>query len=61
VGAVSALVIAPERLRTLFIYEAALGERILRALILRRMLLLEASAGGPVIVGRAEDRDVLRL
>jgi thioredoxin reductase (NADPH) len=60
-GAVSALVIAPERLRTLFIYEAALGERMMRALILRRMLLLEASAGGPVIVGPADDRDVLRL
>jgi thioredoxin reductase (NADPH) len=60
-GAVSALVIAPERLRTLFIYEAALGERVLRALILRRVLLLEASAGGPVIVGSADDRDVLRL
>jgi thioredoxin reductase (NADPH) len=58
---VSALIIAPERLRTLFIYEAALGERILRALILRRVLLLEASAGGPVIVGSADDRDVLRL
>jgi thioredoxin reductase (NADPH) len=60
-GAVSALVIAPERLRTLFIHEAALGERILRALILRRVLLLEASAGGPVIVGPPEDRNVLRL
>jgi thioredoxin reductase (NADPH) len=60
-GAVSALVIAPERLRTLFISEAALGERMMRALILRRMLLLEASAGGPVIVGPADDRDVLRL
>jgi thioredoxin reductase (NADPH) len=60
-GAVSALVIAPERLRTLFIHEAALGERILRALILRRILLLEASAGGPVIVGSPDDRDVLRL
>jgi len=60
-GVVSAVVIAPERLRTLFIHEAALGERILRALILRRMLLLEAGAGGPVIVGSADDRDVLRL
>ncbi|MGN6452481.1 MAG: FAD-dependent oxidoreductase [Steroidobacteraceae bacterium] len=60
-GAVSALVIAPDRLRTLFISEAVLGERILRALILRRMLLLEASAGGPVIVGSPDDRDVLRL
>jgi len=60
-GAVSALVIAPDRLRMLFISEAVLGERILRALILRRMLLLEAGAGGPVIVGSPDDRDVLRL
>ncbi|HEY1874443.1 MAG TPA: FAD-dependent oxidoreductase [Steroidobacteraceae bacterium] len=60
-GAVTAIVIAPERLRTLFIGEAALGERILRALILRRVLLLESSAGGPVIVGYADDRNVLRL
>ena len=58
---VSALVIAPELLRTLFIYEADLGERMMRALILRRMLLLETSAGGPVIVGYADDRNVLRL
>ena len=58
---VSALVIAPELLRTLFIYEADLGERMMRALILRRMLLLQASAGGPVIVGYADDRNVLRL
>jgi thioredoxin reductase (NADPH) len=61
VGPVSALVVAPDRLRTLFIGEASLGERILRALILRRVLLLESSAGGPVIVGHAEDRNVLRL
>jgi thioredoxin reductase (NADPH) len=61
VGAVSAIVVAPDRLRTLFIGEASLGERILRALILRRVLLLESSAGGPVIVGHAEDRNVLRL
>ena len=61
VGAVSALVVAPDRLRTLFIGEASLGERILRALILRRVLLLESSAGGPVIVGHSEDRNVLRL
>ncbi|HEY2340222.1 MAG TPA: FAD-dependent oxidoreductase [Steroidobacteraceae bacterium] len=58
---VSALAIAPELLRTLFIYEADLGERMMRALILRRMLLLETSAGGPVIVGYADDRNVLRL
>src|ERR1700741_3330493 len=35
IGAVSVLIIAPERLRTLLMLEAALGERILRALILR--------------------------
>jgi thioredoxin reductase (NADPH) len=61
IGAVSVLVIAPERLRTLLMLEAALGERILRALILRRVLLLETSMGGPVIVGYADDRNVLRL
>jgi thioredoxin reductase (NADPH) len=61
IDAVTAIVIAPERLRTVFIGEAALGERILRALILRRVLLLESSAGGPVIVGYADDRNVLRL
>ncbi len=33
----------------------------MRALILRRVGLLETGAGGPVIVGRAENGDVLRL
>ena len=60
-GPVDALIIAPERLRTLLVAEAELGERIMRALILRRVGLLEAGAGGPVIVGRAENGDVLRL
>ena len=58
---VEALVIAPDRLRALLIAEAELGERIMRALILRRVGLLETGAGGPVIVGRAENGDVLRL
>jgi thioredoxin reductase (NADPH) len=58
---VEALKIAPERLRALLIAEAELGERIMRALILRRMGLLETGAGGPVIVGRAGNGDVLRL
>jgi len=60
-GPVDVLIIAPERLRTLLVAEAELGERIMRALILRRVGLLEAGAGGPVIVGRAESGDVLRL
>ena len=59
--AVEALVIPPERVRALFVAEAEAGERIMRALILRRVGLLETGAGGPVIVGRAENPDVLRL
>jgi thioredoxin reductase (NADPH) len=58
---VQALIIAPDRLRALLISEAELGERIMRALILRRVGLLETGAGGPIIVGRAENGDVLRL
>jgi thioredoxin reductase (NADPH) len=60
-SAVEALTIAPERLRALLVAEAELGERIMRALILRRMGLLEAGAGGPVIIGPPENGDVIRL
>lgn len=60
-GSVEALILPPEQLRALLIAEAELGERIMRALILRRVGLLELGAGGPVIVGRAQNRDVLRL
>ena len=56
-----ALVIPPDRLRALLIAEAELGERIMRALILRRVGLIERGGGGPVIVGREGDADVLRL
>jgi thioredoxin reductase (NADPH) len=58
---VQALVIPPDRLRALLIAEAELGERIMRALILRRVGLLETGAGGPIIVGRADNGNVLRL
>jgi thioredoxin reductase (NADPH) len=58
---VDALVVAPDRLRALLIADAELGERIMRALILRRVGLLETGAGGPVIVGYPESGDVLRL
>jgi len=60
-GPVEALVIAPERLRALMIAEADLGERIMRALILRRVLILQTGVGGPIILGPADDGDVLRL
>src|SRR5437870_3063703 len=58
---VEALIIPPDQLRALLIAEAELGERIMRALILRRVGLLETGAGGPVIVGRPGNGDVLRL
>ncbi len=48
---VEALVIPPRRLRDLLVEEAELGERIMRALILRRVVLLETGGGGPIIVG----------
>jgi thioredoxin reductase (NADPH) len=60
-GPVQALIIPPDRLRALMIAEAELGERIMRALIIRRIGLLETGAGGPIIVGRADNGDVLRL
>lgn len=59
-GPVEALLIRPEKLRALMVAEAELGERIMRALILRRVGLIEVGAG-PVIVGRADQGDVLRL
>jgi thioredoxin reductase (NADPH) len=58
---VDALVIPPAGLRSLLVEEAELGERIMRALILRRVGLIEAGAGGPVIVGRQDNPDVRRL
>jgi len=60
-GQVEALIIAPDRLRALLIAEAELGEKIMRALILRRVGLLETGVGGPIIVGYADNGDVLRL
>ena len=60
-GPVQALIIPPDQLRALLIAEAELGERIMRALILRRVGLIEAGAGGPVIVGLGTSGHVLRL
>ncbi|HET6534742.1 MAG TPA: FAD-dependent oxidoreductase [Sphingomicrobium sp.] len=57
---VEAVAIPPGRLRALLIAEADLGERIMRALILRRVGLIEAGAG-PIIIGDEGDADVLRL
>jgi thioredoxin reductase (NADPH) len=59
-GPVEGLIISPEKLRALLVAEAELGERIMRALILRRVGLIETGAG-PIIIGRADNGDVLRL
>src|SRR5262245_55446500 len=59
--AVDALVVPSPRLRDVLVAEAELGERIMRALILRRVGLFEGGIAGPTILGRADDRDVLRL
>ena len=58
---VEALCIASPRLRDLLVQEAELGERIMRALILRRVGLIETGASGPTIIGHAGHADVLRL
>ena len=57
---VEAVAIPPDRLRALLVAEAELGERIMRALILRRVGLIEAGAG-PLIIGHDGNGDVLRL
>jgi thioredoxin reductase (NADPH) len=61
VEAVEALVLPPQRLRDVMVQEAVLGERLMRALILRRVGLLQAGQTGPIIVGVAGSADVLRL
>src|SRR6201996_2727814 len=50
-GDVETLLLPPDRLRALLVAEAELGERIMRALILRRVNLLQTGGGGPVLIG----------
>lgn len=58
---VEALLIPTDRLRALIVSEADLGERIMRALILRRALLIESESSGPVLIGYPQSPHVLRL
>jgi thioredoxin reductase (NADPH) len=58
---VEALLIPPENLRALMIEEPELGEQIMHALILRRVALIEAGAGGPILIGAEFSPDVVRL
>jgi len=58
---VETLLVPPSQLRALIIAEADLGERIVRALILRRVALIQSGAIGPVLIGRPESPELLRL
>jgi len=60
-GDVETLLIPPERLRALLVAEADLGERIMRALILRRVSLIQGGVGGPVLIGPQDSSGVIRL
>jgi thioredoxin reductase (NADPH) len=60
-GEVETLLIPPDELRRLLIAEADLGERITRALILRRVNLIQSGVGGPLLIGSPNSADVVRL
>ena len=58
---VDVLLLAPGQLRALIIAEADLGERLVRALILRRVALIASGASGPVLIGQPSSADLMRL
>src|SRR5712675_2838 len=60
-GDVETLLIPPERLRALLVAEADLGERIMRALILRRVSLIQSGVGGAVLIGPTNSSGVVRV
>ena len=60
-GEVESLLIPPDKLRALLVAEAELGERIMRALILRRVNLIQGGVGGPVLIGPGSLGDTARL
>lgn len=60
-GEVETLLVPPEQLRALIIAEADLGERLVRAMILRRVALIESGASGPVLIGPPQSAEVMRI
>jgi len=60
-GEVETLLIASDKLRALLVAEADLGERIMRALILRRVSLIQGGVGGPVLIGPPNSASVAGL
>jgi len=59
--AVETLLVPPPQLRALITAEAELGERITRALILRRVALIERGAAGAVLIGDTQAPLLVRL
>jgi thioredoxin reductase (NADPH) len=60
-GVVETLYLPSNQVRALIVEETELGERIMRALILRRMALVEYGEGGPLVIGAADSPGVVRL
>jgi thioredoxin reductase (NADPH) len=60
-GRVEAILLTPDALRQLLVIDAAIGEMVMRALILRRVALIESGGGGPILIGPASLPDLVRL
>jgi thioredoxin reductase (NADPH) len=56
-----AIILDPAGLRALLVADAELGERITRALILRRIDLLAVGAGGPILIAPTDNASSLGL
>jgi thioredoxin reductase (NADPH) len=61
VGDLDALVLDAESLRALLMAEAELGERLMRAFILRRVQLISNEPSGPILVGPATHAGLFEL
>src|SRR5258708_1192029 len=58
---ITALDVPPAQLRAVLVGEAELGEKVMRALILRRVSIIDVGAGGPVVVGEPPSPHAGRL
>jgi thioredoxin reductase (NADPH) len=58
---VDVVLLDAEQLRRFVVADAELGERVTRALILRRVALIEHGASGAVLIGRRDSAAVVRL
>src|SRR5215470_1955911 len=58
---VETLLLEPKQLRAFIIAEAELGERLVRAMILRRVSLIEWGITGPVLIGDPGSIELMRM